>query len=677
MLLFAVLFCSVSFPSFSAGKTHEVLTHLDGNNLIKTNLDSKPFSNPDRLFDGDSSATHSETNRSDPDGNGIYSSTWYGAGQTRYLVIDLGESYELSQINTYFGWAPQTNPNANTWEYNPPSAYKIYVSDTEEGLINAEPLAEVTGLVENDKGVTDSFVEVDTVCRYVKIEAVCRAGRFAIREIEFVGALSPRISLLGASIRLENNGISAGLRFGATIDKSLIDFDSSSAEFGMYLLPSSMLKAGETLSEYLKDGEKDSLKIAARKILEQDDSTITYTAVLTNIPESAYNLEIAALPYAVVDGKTIYFDEIRRSYAGVAHTVVENYSQEIGDDWCEALLPIAEGYQKPIGYYDVDAAAKELGLDYINAVLPASVFVDIGSEYLGYKIDGSYKVDRDSIYKLFETPCIGDGKIAWIGFNDCGSWSSCKEQPEYAPVEFLNDPIYMSMILPSERTCYLSNRTNGSFLDIATDDWVNVMTIGAIYKNTEVELPDDAEFTVCISDVNLALRTTKSDGWFEAINIKVPTMYNHTFPLPWNLESSTGTYKLTPNRVKYFDDHVEIKLYGRDLNATDAKLLSDKIEQCVYHYWGSKYYFDCKGSEVLGMVCSYKVWIKEPEASEYLVASIGADWRSDTGTVLQAFAGKKYAVTTTPATIIGHNVPLSRYRDIMDSEKVQEILGIE
>ena len=105
-------------------------------------------------------------------------------------------------------------------------------------------------------------------------------------------------------------------------------------------------------------------------------------------------------------------------------------------------------------------------------------------------------------------------------------------------------------------------------------------------------------------------------------------------------------------------------------------MLSDKIEQCVYHYWGSKYYFDCKGSEVLGIVCSYKVWIKEPEASEYLVASIGADWRDEQGTVLQAFAGKKYAVTTTPVTLIGHTVPLSRYRDIMDSEKVQEILGI-
>ena len=682
MLIFAVLFCSVSFPSFSTPISHARLTHLDGHNLIKTNLHLKNLSNTDRLFDGDSSALYSATDGvGTPDGNGIYSETWYGAGESKYIVIDLGDEYELSQINTYWGWAPEEKPGWNTWEYAVPSSYKIYVSDTEEGLVNAQPIVHMTGIVEDKKGVADSFAEVDTVCRYVKIVSVCASGRYALREVEFIGAKSPRINPLGATIRLETESISAGLRFGAKVDKSLLgvvgNFEfGDSAEFGFYLLPAYMLEAGETLAEYLRDGDKESLKVVARKVFEQDEESITYTAVLVNIPEIAYNQEIVAVPYAVIDEKTIFFDEIRKSYAGVAHTAIEYHPTEIGDDWYEALVPIAEKYEKPIGYFDIDAAAAELGLDYINAVLPASLFVDIGNDYLGYKIDGSYKVDRDTVYKLFETPCVGDGKIAWVDYNDCGSWSTAKEQPEFAPVDLLGDPIYMSMILPSDRTCALSNRTNGSFLDVADDKWVNVITLGAIYKNSAITLPDDAEFTVCISDINLAMRTANSDGWFEARNIKVPNMSDRLYLIPWTLGNTYGTYKIS-NRVTYFDDHVEIKLYGRDLNATDAKELSEEIEECVYHYWGAKYYFDCKGSEVLGIACSYKVWIKEPEASEYLVASIGADWRDEQGTVLQAFAGKKYAVGTTPVTLVGHTVPLSRYRDIMDSEKVQEILGID
>ena len=156
----------------------------------------------------------------------------------------------------------------------------------------------------------------------------------------------------------------------------------------------------------------------------------------------------------------------------------------------------------------------------------------------------------------------------------------------------------------------------------------------------------------------------------------MPRPYNCLYYLPWTLGDKLGVYEVT-DRVTIFDDHAEIKLYGRDLNATDAKAISDEVQQCVYHYWGSKYYFDCSGSEVLGIACSYKIWVKEDSASEYLVASIGADWRDSNESALQAFAGKKYAVGTTPTTLVGHNVPLSQYREVMDSEKVQEILGIK
>ena len=690
-LIFTVLLTLASFPTFSAGENHSRLTHLNGTNFIKTNLDFKDFSDFDRLFDGDSSALYdASVSKGTPDGNGIYSSTWYGDGETKYITIDLGDSYELSQINTYWGWAPSEYPAWNRWEYKVPSAYKIYVADTEEGLVTASPIVEVTDLQADSGNLADSFADVSVVCRYVKIVATCRAGRYALREVEFIGALSPRADLKGANIRLETDELSAGLRFGATIDKSLINVEgdwqydpSSDTEFGMYLLPASMLSPGQTLTEYLADGQREALKVVAKKFLSQNDSTITYTAVLTDIPEESYNNSIVAVAYASVSGKTFFFNEREKSYAGVAKAAMNSYENgnpnNISAEQYSALGVITKNYKEPITYYDIDVAAKKQGLDYINAVLPASLFIDLGTSYIGYKIDGTYKVDADTLRMLAETPCIGNGKIKWEGYVDCGSWSGNLEQPEYVPVDLLKDPIYMSMILPSERTCYLASRKNAAFLDVAEEKWKNVISIGAVYKNKDIELPDDAEFTLCISDVNLALRTENSDGWFEAINRKVPTVSSCLYYLPWTLEHTIGVYKFPEgeNRITYFDDHVEIKLYGYDLNGTEAKKVSDEVDGCVYHFWGSKYYFNCPGDEVLGVASSYKIWVKEPEAAEYLVAGIGADWRDSSEQALQAFAGYKHAITNKPVTVVGHNVELSRYRDVMDSEKVQEILGIK
>lgn len=687
-LVFAVLLTCTPFPSFSAKNSHTRLAHLNSTNIIKTDVAIDPISNLDRLFDGDSSASHADTRPAEePDGNGFFGKTWRSAGETGYIIIDLGDVYELSQINTYWGWAPEAKPDWNRWKFNAPSSYKIYVSDTEEGLFNAEPVAEVTGITEGENGLADSFASVSAVGRYVKIVSVYTAGHYSLREIEFFGTLSPRTTPLGANIRLEEDGLSAGLRFGAKIEKAVLGIEgewsydpNSDFEFGMFLLPANKLEAGETLEEYLKSGGNNALKIVAKKILSQDDSTITYTAVLTGIPESAYNQSIVAVPYSTKNGVTTYYDDLSKSYAGVAKSAMESYQNGnpmgISSSQYNSLKPIAESYVEPIGYYDVDAAAKKLGLDYINATLPASVFIDIGTKYLGYKIDGTYKVDADTLRKLAETPCIGDGTIRWKDCQDVGSWTGNPEQPEYAPVDLLNDPVYMSMLLPSERNCYMESRINAAFMDVAEDSWYNVMTIGAVYKNADVEIPDDAEFTLCISNINLAVRTTKSDGWYEAVNIPVPTMYNQMYYLPWQLEGELGTHKLK-DRITYYDDHVEIKLTGADFNATEAKKVSDEVEQCVYHYWGKKHYFDCKGSEVLGVACSYKVWVKEPEASEYLVAAIGADWRDADENALQAFAGYKYAVTTTPTQLVGHNVELSRYRDVMDTEKVQQILNIK
>ncbi len=325
------------------------------------------------------------------------------------------------------------------------------------------------------------------------------------------------------------------------------------------------------------------------------------------------------------------------------------------------------------GFLDVQAASEVFKSKGSN---DSHLFAEGVEGLKGYEVNGGvYQVDAETIRRLVNVPVRGDGRFKWIGFEDCGSWSGNLEQPEFAPADKINDPVYMSMFLPSEGTCFLETRKNPSFLDVAEDKWVNAVTIGAVYKNMEKELPDDAEFTICISDVNLLLRTKASNGWFLASGVKSPTVYNELYYLPWQLSSKLGTYPLQ-NRVKKYSDRVEIKLKGSDLNATRGKKVAPEVEQCVFHFWGDMYNFNCKGSEVLGLVTSFKIWVKEPEWADYLVVGIGADWRDAKGNILQAYAGYKHTVTAEPKLVFGHNVEPSRYDEVMDSERVQKLLGI-
>ena len=402
---------------------------------------------------------------------------------------------------------------------------------------------------------------------------------------------------------------------------------------------------------------------------------------------------VLLLAFVGCDGADVTSSLVSSEDVSVAETSSEDASAEVSsgevssEDVSSEDTSSEEGtlnlldYVMADGFLDVEAASKDKNFKRVG-INDTPLFAEVEG-IKGYEINGGlYWVDEETIRRLAETPCRGDGSIKWLGFKNCGSWSTSKNnQPDHAPADLINDPLYMSMILPSERRCFMADRINASLLDIADDKWINVMTIGAVYKNSDVEIPDDAEFTLCISDINLAVRTTNSNGWYKAVNITVPSVYNRLYLLPWGLEHTSGTYNFPDGdmRVTYYSDHVEIKLKGEDLNGTNAKKLVDKVQQCVYHFWGQKHYFDCKGSEVLGVACSYTVWVKEPEAAEYLVAGIGADWRDSSEKPLQAFAGYKHAVTNEPTIVVGHNVAPSDWDEIVgdESEKIQKYLGMK
>ena len=80
--------------------------------------------------------------------------------------------------------------------------------------------------------------------------------------------------------------------------------------------------------------------------MTQDDNTIEYTAVLIDIPETAWDRVIVAVPYVLVDGQYIYFEEREQSYAGVAQAAIDSYlngnPNNISEEQYEELLEIVD-----------------------------------------------------------------------------------------------------------------------------------------------------------------------------------------------------------------------------------------------------------------------------------------------------------------------------------------------
>ncbi len=135
----------------------------------------------------------------------------------------------------------------------------------------------------------------------------------------------------GAQIR--TTGVQ-GLRFISTIDKSNVSF-ADVVEFGTVLIPTadldqlSDLKIGATLKGHTV------AKVPAKNIYAEDDSTITFTAVITNIAAKNYAREYTARAYAIMrDGSVVYGDtSAARSVYRVAKAGLEagRESEEVLD----------------------------------------------------------------------------------------------------------------------------------------------------------------------------------------------------------------------------------------------------------------------------------------------------------------------------------------------------------
>ncbi len=318
-----------------------------------------------------------------------------------------------------------------------------------------------------------------------------------------------------------------------------------------------------------------------------------------------------------------------------------------------------------IKYYDVRAAGA-LGMG--DSTDDSAYFIE-GVE--GYYIDElTFLLDAETMWRIIDVPCTGTGAVKWKDYKNKNVSANQNKFDGILYADKINDPLYAYTCLPSQRATVM-NRVNAGNLYEYDEKFVRILTIGAIYNNSDMPIPDDAEFTICLGRTTL-LFCTEEDGWYMASELDTPAKPNNIYYLPWTM--GLGSRKLDESRVTLVGDHYEIKLTGADLNGADKK--DQGATGSVLHFWGKNVMLDPQ-VPILGVVASFECWIKEEEWAPYVTAAIGADWRDENNTVSQAFSGYNYAITTTPTVVFGHTVGPATYDEIMDVEKVLKLLELD
>ncbi len=151
---------------------------------------------------------------------------------------------------------------------------------------------------------------------------------------------------LGANIRIASGDLSAGVRFAAMIDKNAfydkyypttdadkkyVYSEDNNYQFGAIMLPKALIPSGEDVISMFQKGSSTVLEVAGKRVYAQDDKTITFTGVLTGIPETVndYTNVIQTAFYvryrksATDEWKYIFSTKLEDSYYSVATRVAE------------------------------------------------------------------------------------------------------------------------------------------------------------------------------------------------------------------------------------------------------------------------------------------------------------------------------------------------------------------
>lgn len=324
---------------------------------------------------------------------------------------------------------------------------------------------------------------------------------------------------------------------------------------------------------------------------------------------------------------------------------------------CEKVLSIAinsgaDTIMWPDGEYDFASASYELtqAVEFCGSNEQKCIWKNInitsifGFELNGLSLEGNVKINTVTPVAFSKSLMLrvgsqlhlsGSGKIYWDAWNVITPENVLSR---YIELEYANDPIYLSMKLPSEASTMMK-RTNPSIINYQPEKRDDALSIGAFYKADEIELSED--FRVYLGGIALFALNDADDAKWECINYietVSPTYFFGGFcPIPWG---SGGSERVPTEKIVNNDSFTCFNLEKEDLTSK------------VLHFWGKRTYANSK--ETVGLVVIYEAYTDEEGRG--IVATVGADQYNGDNTCVQAFSGRNYLLTSTPRQIIGHNM---------------------
>lgn len=223
---------------------------------------------------------------------------------------------------------------------------------------------------------------------------------------------------------------------------------------------------------------------------------------------------------------------------------------------------------------------------------------------------------------------------------------------KYIDPKYIDDPVYLSMKLPSEAvSSYLPSRRNGT----TDSQWVrpqgynHAIGIGAIYSSDPSLLPD--KFNVYFGRfTTYTLGMDKSARWVKHEDYKFPPFIMH-YTLPWQTSKSTSI------PVEKHEEYAKITV--------TREQLSDGV---IHFFGGNNSLFDVGNTRA--MICIYEVWTDCEEAKKSAFCTIGIDQRvagDESKKVVQLFSGRNIMLRTDKTIHVGHNISDEDYELLVEA----------
>lgn len=275
----------------------------------------------------------------------------------------------------------------------------------------------------------------------------------------------------------------------------------------------------------------------------------------------------------------------------------------------------------------------------------------------------TYKLDKDTMLSLQNKKLVGNGSVMWKDWNSISQgWKDTFDPTMLSgalKVRYADDPVYLSMKLPSEANFETDTITRPGMRasDYAAEKLVTVNSIGAIYPVDYTKLPD--EIVICVGNLSVyTLSKQPNARWKLHDQCSVPAGYG-MYSIPWN---TSNHVPIDDKKVTVCDGYMRFTLTRDDFAPMNIEGSLAK----VLHFWGN--HRDLDFSDNAAVIVFYEVWLETPGAMGNLYTASGCDRKStDSSIISQNFWGRNVLLSTEKTVIVGHNLSDARYEALRDT----------